>query len=72
MGPEKDRRLDREHHNPQNERDRNKLPDLPQVDTHTLTLTHTHTLTHRTNGYILRGEYKLGDKASVTIVGKSF
>ena len=30
------------------------------------------TLTHRTNGYILRGEYKLGDKASVTIVGKSF
>ena len=46
MGPEKDRRLDREHHNPQNERDRNKLPDLPQVDTHTLTLTHTHIHSH--------------------------
>ena len=45
VGPEKDRRLDREHHNPQKEREREKLPDLLQLDTRVYTHTYTHTHT---------------------------
>ena len=46
VGREEDRRIDRKHHHPQNERDRDKLPDLSQVNTHVYThKTHTHTHT---------------------------